>query len=190
MGISSPLQSRFISTSSTLLSHTPYTPRSVKHTCVLPLLKSSLANTNVRELGEALVKAGVSSANFSTPLESTVAAIAALQDKGLQPSVAGNALSKIVGILATPEGKGLKKLDDLGLGISQFFTELENGDKAFKGFPAMLDALEAANATNTDFNVLFGREFASAALALRGEQEKLLASEKACLLYTSPSPRD
>lgn len=140
---------------------------------------SSLANTNVSQLGDALTKSGVSAKNFTSPLESTVAAILALQDTGVQASVAGNSLAKIITILSTPEGKSLEKLDELGLGISQFFDELENGDKAFKGFPNMLDALEKAGATNTDFNTLFGREFASAALALRGQQEKLLASEAA-----------
>ena len=137
---------------------------------------SSLAKSDVRQLGEALVKAGVNAANFNTPLEDTVAGILALQDAGIQPSVAGNSLAKIIGILATPTGASLEKLNELNLGISQFFTETESGDKSFRGLRVALDALEKAGATNVDFNQIFGREFATAALALRGQQAKLLAS--------------
>lgn len=138
---------------------------------------SSLARTDVRQLGEALVKAGVSANNFSVPLEGTIAAILSLQDAGIQPSVAGNSLAKIIGILATPTGASLEKLKELNLTMSDFFDKAENGDIAFEGVANMLDMLEKAGATNVDFNVLFGREFAAAALALRGQQETLLSRQ-------------
>jgi len=138
---------------------------------------SSLAKTDVRQLGEALVKSGVAAKNFSVPLEGTVAAILSLQDAGIQPSVAGNSLAKIIGILATPTGASLEKLKELGLTMSDFFDKTEDGDVAFEGVANMLDVLEKAGASNIDFNILFGREFAAAALALRGEQETLLARQ-------------
>jgi len=139
---------------------------------------SSLAKTDVSKLGEALVKVGVSANNFRVPLEGTVAAVLALQDTGIQPSIAGNSLAKIIGILGTPTGESLKKLKELGLGLSDFFEKNANGDVEFKGFVNMLNALEAAGATNLDFNQIFGREFATAALAIRGQQEQLISNQR------------
>jgi len=73
------------------------------------------ANTNVSQLGDALKFVAPVAAGLGLSLEETTAAIGALSDAGLQASLGGTGLRKVLGELEAPSIKSQKIFRDLGL---------------------------------------------------------------------------
>ena len=78
-------------------------------------LAANSSNTNVQQLGEALKFVAPVSAGLNVSLEETVASIMALSDAGLQASLAGTGLRRVLAELESVGGPAAKILKDLGI---------------------------------------------------------------------------
>lgn len=72
-------------------------------------------NTNVTQLGEAMKFVGPVAAGLGVEVETTTAAVTALSDAGLQASMAGTGLRRILSTLESPTSKAQKLLASLGV---------------------------------------------------------------------------
>ncbi len=73
------------------------------------------ANTNVQQLGEAMKFVAPVAAGLGVSMEESAAAIAALSDAGLQGSLAGTGLRRVLSELESPSTKTEKILRNLGV---------------------------------------------------------------------------
>jgi TP901 family phage tail tape measure protein len=78
-------------------------------------LAANKSNTNVQQLGDALKFVAPVAAGVGVDIEETTAAISALSDAGLQASLAGTGLRRILSELESPAAKSQKLLRELGL---------------------------------------------------------------------------
>ena len=78
-------------------------------------LASNSANTNVFQLGEAMKFVAPVAAGLGVSLEEAAAAISALSDSGLQGSLAGTGLRRVLAELESPTSKTAGLLADLGV---------------------------------------------------------------------------
>jgi TP901 family phage tail tape measure protein len=102
-------------------------------------LASSKTNSTMGSLGEALSNVASTARQVGMPLEDTVAAVALLQDVGLDASVAGSALNTMLTKLAAPTDKVAAKMEQYGVAFKDaqgnmlpFAGVLENISKAAK----------------------------------------------------------
>jgi len=78
-------------------------------------LAANSSNTNVFQLGDALKFVAPVAAGVGVEIEEATAAIGALSDAGLQASLAGTGLRRILSELESPASKTRQVLQDLGL---------------------------------------------------------------------------
>jgi hypothetical protein len=78
-------------------------------------LASSETNSTIGSLGESLSKVAATARQLKIPLEDTVAAVALLQDVGLDASTAGTAMNTMLTKMAAPTAAMKKKMDALGV---------------------------------------------------------------------------
>lgn len=78
-------------------------------------LAANSSNTNVAQLGDALKFVAPVAAGLGLSLEETTAAIGSLSDAGLQASLAGTGLRKVLGELESPSDKTKKIFKELGI---------------------------------------------------------------------------
>ena len=81
------------------------------------------ANTDLRQLAEGLKLAAPVTHAFGITVETTSAAIGVLSNAGLQASIAGTGLRRVVGDLANPTGDFVNVLKELGLQASEVSVE-------------------------------------------------------------------
>jgi TP901 family phage tail tape measure protein len=108
-------------------------------------LASSRTNSTIGSLGESMRNVSATARQLNIPLEDTVAGVAALQDVGLDASVAGSALNTMLTKMAKPPAAVAAKMRQLGvtfkdadgnmLPFSQVLANLSKaGDKAGGSF--------------------------------------------------------
>ncbi len=78
-------------------------------------LAANSGNTTVGQLGQAMKFVAPVAAGLGVSLEETAAAATALSDAGLQASLAGTGLRKILSELESPAAKTVRLLQDMGL---------------------------------------------------------------------------
>ena len=78
-------------------------------------LASSRTNSSIGSLGESLKNVASTARQLNVPIEDTVAAIALLQDVGLDASVAGSAFNVMLTKMAAPTAGMQKKMKKLGI---------------------------------------------------------------------------
>lgn len=78
-------------------------------------LASNAANTDVGQLGEAMKFVAPVAAGLGVSVEEATAAVSALSDAGLQGSLAGTGLRRVLSELESPSSKMLAFLADMGL---------------------------------------------------------------------------
>lgn len=78
-------------------------------------LASARTNSSMASLGESLANVAATASDFKIPFEQTVAAVALLQDVGLDASVAGSALNTMLVNLAKPTDAVRAKMHSLGV---------------------------------------------------------------------------
>lgn len=120
---------------------------------------SNNANTDIRQLGEALKFAGPIAHGFNIEIEDTVAALGKLGDAGVQSTLAGTGLRGFLSVLATPSSEAEQRLDKLGLRLSDV-------DVKTRGLIPVLKTLHDANLDVVDAFNIFDRRNASTALIL------------------------
>ncbi len=78
-------------------------------------LSSARTNSSIGSLGESLSNVASTAKQFNIPLEDTVAAVALLQDVGLDASVAGSALNTMLTQMSTPTDSIAQKMKEFGV---------------------------------------------------------------------------
>lgn len=82
-------------------------------------LASNSANTTVGQLGEAMKFVAPVAAGMGVSVETATAAVSALSDAGLQASLAGTGLRRVLSELESPSAKTAKTLAALGVSTDQ-----------------------------------------------------------------------
>jgi TP901 family phage tail tape measure protein len=78
-------------------------------------LASARTNSSIGSLGESLANTASTARQFKIPLEDTVAAVALLQDVGLDASVAGSALNTMLTQMSAPTDSIAQKMKEFGV---------------------------------------------------------------------------
>lgn len=97
-------------------------------------LASSKTNSTMGTLGESLKNVSSTARQLGVPLEDAVAAVALLQDVGLDASVAGSSFNTMLTRLAKPPAKIAKQMNRLGLSF-----KTATGD--MKTLPEVIDTV-------------------------------------------------
>jgi TP901 family phage tail tape measure protein/lambda family phage tail tape measure protein len=136
------------------------------------VIVSNRANTDVRQLSEALKFAGTVSGALGETVESTASALGVLGDRGIQASLAGTNLRGVMGALLDRTDKLNGSLVRLGISYDDVNPEEKNLVEIFETFAAAgLSASEAVK--------IFGRRNAAAGLILASSTEQMKALEQA-----------
>ena len=138
---------------------------------------SSMSNTNIRAISEAMKVAAPVAASQNIPLEKVASYIGVLANKGFEESQAGNAVSSAISRLATRRGDVGKTLDALGIRVmtkSGGLVELPNImlqlSKKFEG----MGEFQQMGYMSRIFGQEYGKEMLAFMAAVKsGEQEKL-----------------
>ena len=80
---------------------------------------ANASNTDIQQLGDALKFVAPIAAGLGVSIEETTAAIGKLSDSGLQASLAGTGLRRVLSELESPAGKTVKILSDIGVTTDQ-----------------------------------------------------------------------
>lgn len=100
-------------------------------------LASSKTNSSIGSLGESLSNVASTARQFNMPLEDTVAAVALLQDVGLDASVAGSALNTMLTKMAAPT-------DEVARQMKQFGVTFEDAEGNMLPFRDVLENISLA----------------------------------------------
>tara|TARA_R100000458_G_C8278525_1_gene254898 strand:+ start:13571 stop:16762 length:3192 start_codon:yes stop_codon:yes gene_type:complete len=134
---------------------------------------SNNANTDVRQMAEAMRYAGTISAAIGMSFEETASAIGILGDRGVQGSMAGTQLRGTLIALANPTDKARAAIEKLKINIEDINPATNDFADIAKtlgqGVQNLENPLEAAGL----FAAIFGRRQAAAALALAEANDKL-----------------
>lgn len=124
------------------------------------------ANTDVRQLAEAMKFVGPVAGALGIQVEETAAAIGVLGDAGIQSTMAGRGLRGILASLVDPSKEAKAALSALGISLEEVDPSRHNLIEIFQRFAAAnLDAKSAVQ--------IFSRENQAAALVLSQGVEKL-----------------
>ena len=86
---------------------------------VMALIANS-SNTNISQLGDAMKLAAPLAAGFGISVEETSAAIGALSNAGLQATLAGTGLRRVISGLAAPTKAAERVFDQLGVSVDDY----------------------------------------------------------------------
>lgn len=130
------------------------------------VVTSNSANTDVRQLAEAMKFAGPVAGALGHEVEETAAAIGVLGDAGIQGSMAGTNLRGILTHLLDPTEKARDAIEALGLSIYDL-------DPAANSATDIFERLSEAELTAADATAIFQTRNAAAALQLTANVEKV-----------------
>ena len=126
---------------------------------VVLALAANSATTNVEQMGDAIKFVAPVAAAFSVSIEESAAAVGALSNAGLQATLAGTGLRRILAELEAPSSKTRKILDKLGLTV-------EDVQVSSVGLTGALRALKDAGFGGIEALSVFGQRGGPAAIAL------------------------
>lgn len=127
---------------------------------------SNNANTNVRQLAEAMKFVGPIAGALGVDIETTSAAIGVLGDRGIQASMAGTNLRTIMLKLTKPTNEATQALKALGISLDE--VNPEN-----KGLIEIMERFGQANLTAAKANEIFGLRNSAAALIMADSTERM-----------------
>ena len=130
------------------------------------VMTSNSANTNVRQLAEAMKFVAPLSGALGHSIEETAAAIGVLGDAGIQGSMAGAGLRMSMIRLLTPTGQALKAIEDMELSV-------ESLSPATNTLTEIFGRLADAEMTAEQAARIFGARNVTQALALANNVEKM-----------------
>ena len=133
---------------------------------------ASRANTNVRQIGEAMAYVAPVARAMGVSLETSAAALGVLGDAGIQASSAGTALRASLASLANPSGAAAAALERMGLAM-------EDINPATNNFIDIIERMADAGLSAADALTIFGNRAAPAVLALTAQVPRLRELEQA-----------
>jgi len=134
-------------------------------------LTANSANTTVLQLGDALKFVAPVSAGLGVSLEATSAAIGVLSDNGLQASLAGTGLRRVLAELEAPSSTTLKIFKQLGVSASEV-------EVSQVGLTAALQALRDAGVETGEALQIFGQRGGPAFEVLSNSIPDIIELEK------------
>jgi TP901 family phage tail tape measure protein len=129
------------------------------------------ANTDVRQLAEALKLAGPVAGALGIEVEEATAAIGALGDAGIQASLAGTNMRGVTLALLNPTAKAQRAFRELGLTLNDIDPSMSSLIDVFNTFDEAIERT-GGNAAKL-FGAIFGRRNVAAALVLRNSVESM-----------------
>lgn len=127
---------------------------------------ASRSNTDVVQLGDAMKFAAPVAASLKISMSDTASAIGVLSDAGIQGSQAGTGLRAVLATLVKPAKEGQRALAAMGLTIKDVNPET-------KSLAEIFQLLRSRGLNAQAAMMLFGREAASAGLALASSSKHL-----------------
>lgn len=127
---------------------------------------ASSSNVDVRQLGQSFKFVGPVATAAGLEFEEVTAILGLLGNAGIQASMAGTGLRKVITALQAPSGEAAKIIKDLGL-------QLRDGAGKMVPFVDILRQLEDVAATDTEILRIFGQRAGTAILALVGQSGDL-----------------
>lgn len=128
------------------------------------------ANTDVRQLAEAMNYGGVVAGQLGNSLEETAAAIGVLANSGIQASSAGTNLRGILLRLSAPTGRVKEVIEELAKRSGQLPDAF---DSTKQSISELARAFDRANASPKEMGEIFGRLNTAGALVLQTSVDSL-----------------
>lgn len=126
-------------------------------------------NTNIQQLGEAMKFVGPVAGTLGINVEDTAVALGILGNSGLQASLAGTSLRRVMSGLLNPSKEAEKVFADLGLTQEQLVTTMQGEN----GIVNLVHMLARAGIDAADAFTLFGQRGAPGLLSLVNQRDKL-----------------
>jgi len=92
------------------------------------IITANRANTDVRQMAEAMKFAGTTAGAIGIPIEEVAAAIGVLGDRAIQSGMAGTNLRQILAAMLDPSIKATKVFKDLGANLDELRAILREGN--------------------------------------------------------------
>lgn len=127
---------------------------------------SSRANTSVEQLGQAMKFVGPIASSLGLGINKTAAAMGVLSDNGLQGSMAGTGLRRVLSSLVNPTNEAAESLSALGV-------SLEDVNPQTNELTDIVDRLAEAGLDASDALTIFGDRGGPAILALTNSRGRL-----------------
>lgn len=127
---------------------------------------SSRANTDVTQLGDGMKYVGPVASALGISMGEAAAAMGALSDAGIQGSMAGTSLRRVLSSLANPTKDAARVIKDLQLNVDDL-------NPATNSIVEIVDRLAAAGIDAADALTIFGDRGGPAILALVENRQKL-----------------
>jgi TP901 family phage tail tape measure protein len=126
-------------------------------------------NTNIQQLGEAMKFVGPVAGTLGVNVEETSVALGILGNSGLQASLAGTSLRRVMSGLLNPSKEATKVFDKLGLSQEELVATLQGE----QGIVNLVEMLASAGLGAAEAFTLFGQRGAPGLLSLINQKEKL-----------------
>jgi TP901 family phage tail tape measure protein len=126
-------------------------------------------NTNIQQLGEAMKFVGPVAGTLGVNVQETSVALGILGNSGLQASLAGTSLRRVMSGLLNPSKEAQKIFADMGVTQEQLVDTLQGE----KGIVNLIDLLAKKGIDAADAFTLFGQRGAPGLLSLVNQREKL-----------------
>ena len=128
------------------------------------------SNTNIRQLGEAMKFVAPVAGAVGLKVQEVTAALGLLGNSGLQASLAGTSLRRVLSGLLNPSKEATKVLRDMGLSSEDLVKALQDPTK---GLVYVIKQLENAGLDAAQAFTLFGQRGAPGVLSLVNQTDKL-----------------
>jgi len=132
---------------------------------------STRSNTNIRQLGQAMKFVAPVAGALGLSVEETAAALGLLGNSGLQASLAGTSLRRVLSGLLNPSKEATKVFSNLGLESEVLVAALQ--DPA-KGLTFVINELAKSGIGAAQAFTLFGQRGAPGLLSLIGQTDDLI----------------
>ena len=136
---------------------------------------SARSNTNIQQLGEAMKFVAPVAGAVGSNVTDTAVALGILGNAGLQASLAGTGLRRVMSGLLNPSKESTAVLAQMGLTSQELVGFLDDEDGLIK----VIEALAAKGIDAADAFTLFGQRGAPAVLALVSQKKELRDLTKA-----------
>jgi len=134
---------------------------------------SNRANTNVRQMAEAMKFAGPVAGALGISLETAAASVGVLGDRGIQASMAGTNLRGTMLALAAPTSKAKAAFDTLKISLEDVDPARRSWIEIWETFAGAFDDLAVSADRAGLANAIFGRRNVAGALILSDSTDRM-----------------
>lgn len=136
---------------------------------------SARTNTNIQQLGEAMKFVGPVAGTLGVNVQETAVALGILGNSGLQASLAGTSLRRVMSGLLNPSREADQVLSSMNLTSEQLVDVLQGGGETGQGLVDLIKLLADRGISAADAFTLFGQRGAPGLLSLVTQKDDLAA---------------